>query len=302
MTYFIGVDGGGTKTSFQLFDEKGQVLNTYCGGPCHYGQIGLDGLKDLVKSGVKKVLKGFEAEKEDVYIGLGLAGYGRERKVQKNIEEAVGKGLKGYHWIVKNDIEIAIKGALNQQDGIFVIAGTGSIALASVADRQERMGGWGYLIGDEGSGYWIGKQVLAAFSKQADGRAEKTALYQLVMDELGLDEDVELVSYMQAAKDQIRETTAKMAKICAKAASLKDLVALEIYDNAGQELALMINTLAKKHFLGKVLVSYGGGVFKSGDFFMASFIRYLDDNIILISPQGSPEYGAFLYAKTLLKD
>lgn len=301
MTYYIGVDGGGTKTSFQLFDELGQILNTYIGGPCHYGQIGLDGLHDLVKTGVKKVLKGFKVDKDEVYIGLGLAGYGREKKVRKNIEDAVGKALKGYHWIVKNDIEIALQGALNQQDGIFIIAGTGSIALAKLGSEQARIGGWGYLIGDEGSGYWIGRQMLAAFSKQADGRTEKTALYQLVMDELGLDDDARLVSYMQERKDQIRETTAAMARICAKAASVKDPIALDIYDKVGYELALMVNTLAKKHFENKVLVSYGGGIFKSGDFLMASFIRYLDDNIILISPQGSPEYGAYLYAKTILK-
>lgn len=297
--YYIGIDGGGTKTQFTLFDQKGQMLSTHQEGTCHYAQVGYDGLKDVLKKGVKRVLKKVDEkiDKSDVRIGLGLAGYGREAKVREKIEAMVDKALNGYAWVLKNDVEIALKGALDENPGILVIAGTGSIALAYDGKQTTRTGGWGYQLGDEGGAYWIGQKVLEAFTKQSDGRMEKTPLYSLVKEQLNLAEDPEIVSVVQQYGKNHRREVAKLALCCSKASQMGDEIAIAILDQAAKELALLVNTLVPTFDSDRILASYIGGVFRSGDYLMASFIRYLDDKVLLIGPRHTPDYGAYLFAK-----
>lgn len=296
---YIGVDGGGTKTKFTLFDEHGTVLDSYQAGTCHYAQVGYDGLRHVIKKGVKKLLK--DHPDELVAIGLGLAGYGREEAVREKMEKSIEKALDGHQWILKSDVDTALKGALNNQPGILVIAGTGSIALAKYSDETtSRTGGWGYLVGDEGSAYWIGRQLLEAFSKQSDGRWPKTQLYDLVKEQLELENDADLISYVLQTLEGKREKIAQLAMIVGQAATQKDETALAIYDRAAAELALMVNTLADTFPQQKVLASFVGGAFKAGDVLMAPFIRYLHEKVLLVAPQHEPDFGAYLYAKEMM--
>lgn len=295
--YYIGVDGGGTKTLFSLYDENGNLLKSHIEGTCHYAQVGYDGLTQVIKKGVSTLLEGLEDK--EVKMGLGLAGYGREILVRQNIKNAITKAVE-YPYILKNDAEIALMGALDGQDGILVIAGTGSIAIGQYQGKTLRSGGWGYAIGDEGSAYWIAKKILLEFSKQSDGRKPKTALYDIVKEDLKIAQDADIITYVLKTLENKREKIASLATLCAKGASLNDTACLDIYKEAAVEIAGMINVLANQ--MGKeVLVSYTGGVWQGKCYMQATFDALLNEHITIIDPLHGPDYGAYLYAKTIEK-
>lgn len=296
--YYIGVDGGGTKTLFSLYNAQGELIKQHTEGTCHYMQVGYEGLTHVISSGINVILNGID---EDVVVGLGLAGYGREATVRKNIEEAVYKAIPNYPYVLKNDAQIALKGALGGSDGILVIAGTGSIAISSFDGVDDRCGGWGYAIGDEGSAYWIAKKVILEFSKQSDGRAQQTKLYELVKEETGIQEDADLISHIIKTLGNKREEIAKLAMVCAKGAMANDEVCLNIYKDVAYEIAQMINVLSRKVNKKEILVSYTGGVWKGKKYMDATFAECLDANVKIIDPMYGPDFGAYLFARELVK-
>lgn len=296
MMYYIGVDGGGTKTLFSLYDENGNFIKSHTEGSSHYAQVGYDGLEQVIAAGVNALTKDLEG---DVKIGLGLAGYGRETQVRNNMEKVIQKALPNHSWILKNDAQVALMGALDGQDGILVIAGTGSIAISRFDGQEDRCGGWGYAIGDEGSAYWMAKKVLLEFSKQSDGRKEKTVLYDLLKEETGIQEDADIITHVIKTLENKREKIASLAIVCAKGASMNDEACLSIYQEAASEISQLINVLGRKSNQEKILVSYTGGVWKGKKYMQSTFDQMLDEHIQIIDPLHGPDYGAYLYAKTL---
>lgn len=294
----IAVDAGGSKTLFALFDMDATRLCEVTLPPCHYAQVGFSRMGDILKEGTDRLMADFELKKEEVYISLGLAGFGKDKDAAKKISDRVSSIFADYGGLSLNsDAEIALHGALGGKDGILVISGTGSIAFSLNDGKHSRCGGWGYSVGDEGSGYWMGRQVLSSFSKQADGRKEKTEFYNLVLNELGLSTDSEIIAYVNNTLGNEREKIAALSKIAFMAAKLNDREALNIFDKAGRELALIINVLVEDFGDNIVNVSYAGGVFKAGRFILDSVKKYADKRVRLSPPIWSPDEGAFHIAK-----
>lgn len=296
--YFLGIDGGGTKTCFTLINEKGNVINRVIKGTCHPTQIGFDNLEKLLTEGLEEIIKSNNISKEEVTKSyLGLAGYGIVKEIAEGIAKVVSKVFNGMDYILNNDVRVAIAGALAGEDGINVVAGTGSIALALKDEKVLRCGGWGYSIGDEASAYWIGKKSLALFSKQSDGRVEKAPLYEIFKKELDLKTDFEIVSYVNEKLKGDRGEIAKLAKLCSDAAECGDEGAIAIFNEAAKEISEMIKTLLKNYDKDVVKVSYTGGVFKSGELILKPLREYLNGyNAELVEPQLSPDLGACLLA------
>lgn len=296
--YFLGIDGGGTKTCFTLINETGNVINRVIKGPCHPTQIGFENLEKLLTAGLKGIINSSNISKEEITKSyLGLAGYGIVKEIAEGIEEVVSRVFSEMDYILNNDVRVAIAGALSGEDGINVVAGTGSIALALKDEKVLRCGGWGYSIGDEASAYWIGKKSLALFSKQSDGRLEKAQLYEIFKKELGLKTDFEIVSYVNDKLKGDRGEIAKLAKLCSDAAEKGDEGAIAIFDEAAKEMAEMIKTLLKNYDKDMVKVSYTGGVFKSGELILKPLRKDLNGcNIKLVEPELEPDLGACLLA------
>jgi N-acetylglucosamine kinase-like BadF-type ATPase len=301
--YCIAVDAGGTKTLFSLFNENSEVIYKIELGTCHHMQVGYEGLYNIITEGINKVMSNHyvKVERDELIISLGLAGYGNNLEVRKQIENSVEKACNGIEYIIHNDVEIAMKGALAGNDGIVVIAGTGSIAFSMNKGITKRVGGWGYNIGDEGSAYWIGNKTLNTFSKKADGRLPKGKLYDLIMDKFNLKDDYEMISYVNNELKMKREKIAKLSLICSQAAKYGDKEAIEIFDNAAKELSKLINLLLDDFEQDQVDVSYIGGVFKAEDIIKLPLAKYIDKKGLLKNPIYSPEYGAYLYAKDMQK-
>lgn len=296
--YFLGVDGGGTKTCFTLINETGKVINKVIKGPSHPIQIGFENLEKLLREGLDEIINNSNISKEDIgRVHLGLAGYGIVKEIAEGILEVVNKVLNGIKYSISSDVRVAIAGALAGEDGINIVAGTGSIALALRNNEIIRCGGWGYSVGDEASAYWIGKKTIEVFSKESDGRIEKGPLYEIVKTNLGLTMDAEIISYVNDKIKGDRIEIAKLAKLSSEAARLGDEGAIAIFNEAAVELVGMIKALLKNYDSKQVKVSYTGGVFKSGDLILNPLKNMLKGyNAILVEPILSPDLGACLLA------
>ncbi|MCI5773786.1 MAG: hypothetical protein MR210_04415 [Erysipelotrichaceae bacterium] len=295
MNYYIGIDGGGTKTAFVCYDEDGNLVSSCIKPSCHILQVNDQTAQQILQEGVSEVLAGLDEEKS-VYICAGLAGYGKNQQLRTRIETIAAKSFQDRPYILYNDGEIALAGALNGQDGILVICGTGSIALAKIHDEFIRCGGWGYMIGDEGSAYWLAKKLLQAFCMQADGRQKQTMLYSYLKEKWQLNDDYDVIPFVASTLNNQRDAIAALAIQAYELALKHDEAALVIYQEAAKEIARMIDALAT-NFSGKIKVSYTGGVWKAKELFQAQLAQYVKADIELIDPVYDPAKGASMLAK-----
>jgi N-acetylglucosamine kinase-like BadF-type ATPase len=231
--YVLGIDAGGTKTVCLLADDDGGVL-----AESHAGGANLQASGELE---VEKVLHHVMEEtlsEHDVRpdaICLGIAGVDRPTDAQavRGIMRRIG--LKS-PVVVVNDALVALVAGVGEQPGVVVLAGTGSIAYGVDAARKAaRAGGWGYLLGDEGGGFWIGRAALSAVVRQFDGRGPVTMLTELILDEMRLATPSELIHAIYDRGFQ-RSLVANLAHLVPQAMNAGDAVATHILARAAEEL------------------------------------------------------------------
>lgn len=287
----IAIDAGGTKARFALYDENGTILKSIEHPSLHPLQIGYTKMAQALRYGVDTL-----CENESVdFISFGLAGYGMNPKIRKSIENAIKRQFPNEHYSIQSDVDCALMSALKGNDGIMVISGTGSIALSQAQGVRSRVGGWGYWIGDEGSAFWIGKQVLSVFSKMADGRLKKSALYDCVMDSLVLSEESELIKILSEHK-RPKEAIASLARVCYIASTKNDKHAIKIFRDAAFELAQLIEVSLKKNPELKT-IRLSGGVFESGEVILNPLRELLPKDLDIQPISQPPLYGAYLIGK-----
>jgi N-acetylglucosamine kinase-like BadF-type ATPase len=197
-------------------------------------------------------------------ICLGIAGVDRPRDAEaiRGIMRRIG--FKS-HVLVVNDALIALTAGAGEDPGVVVIAGTGSIAYGRDArGRAARSGGWGYLLGDEGGGFWIGRAALAAVVRQSDGRGPTTLLTQLVLDQMHLQSPADLIHVLYDRGFQ-RHAVAAIASVVRQAADAADGVASEILVRAAAELGAaayaVIQSLDMRGQVFRTVLS--GGTFRA---------------------------------------
>ena len=296
--YYLGIDGGGTKTQFTITDEKLNVIGTLNKGTSHFKQIGLLGVRDVLKTGFLDILKKCNIKEEKLAgIGIGIAGYGNVKEHREALEDIVYDVFKDFNVTLKNDVEIAHAGALGGEDGVVIVAGTGSIALSKKGENYKRCGGWGYTIGDEGSAYYIGKKIIEIFSKEADGRKDKTPIYDMLKKYTNIISDYDLIKYINEEIKCDRLKIAELSMICFEAAKEGDKEAIKLFSSAASELSEMINLLVKDYNNRTVNVSYLGGVFKSGEYILKPLKKDLKDNVVIIKPKYTADIGAIILSK-----
>lgn len=300
--YYLGIDGGGTKTKFSLCDEKGKLITSIEEETCHYLQIGYDGVTKNINQGIDNVCKKANIKRNEIaYAFSGTPGYGDAPQDMPKIKEAVNKGMNGIPFAIGNDGENALAGSLCCRDGINIVAGTGSIGFGynSKTNTTLKCGGWHHGIGsDEGSAYWIAYHLLHEFTRQIDGRDEKTELYNKIKEHLNLKEDGDIISVVIVDWNLDRTKIASLSKIADELYDLGDKYAIEIINNAAKELAeIIINLYKRLGFDKQIEVSYSGGVFKMGDKIINALQKELSSiNAKLIAPILSPDKGSVLLA------
>lgn len=301
--YYIGIDGGGTKTSFTLINKEGLKLGQYITGTTHYEQIGFEGVENVLKEGFDLLISSLDIDRKDIdAIFLGIPGYGEVKSVKSKLDKIVENLFEDIKFKVGNDVEVGLCGSLAGKYGINIVSGTGSIALGKDSKGNfTRCGGWGDYVGDEGSAYWIGKKTLEVFSKEADKRIERGHLYNNIRETLNLSDDFDIIDYAINTLKKDRTKIAEFSSICCESAKAGDKNAIKIFEDAAYELGLLVKMIINElDFENEVLVSYSGGVFKSDEIILNPLKEELKEyNVKLMKPVLGPDEGACLLAYKL---
>jgi N-acetylglucosamine kinase-like BadF-type ATPase len=306
--FFLGCDSGGTKTALVIVTSAGGLAASLAAPSAYYLSAGSPGVSlvgEVLGAAVPAVCARAGIAPGGLrYAFFGLPGYGEVRADVPHLDAAAAGALQHDRFRCDNDMVCGWAGSLAGADGINVIAGTGSMTYGRHAGAGARVGGWGELFGDEGSGYWIGIQALRAFSKMSDGRAGRGPLYEVLRRDLGLDADIDLVGLVLQQWQGGRQQIAALAPAVGRAAAAGDPSAQAILAAAAAELTGLVSATRQRLGFGAaavVPVSYSGGIFAMPavrDAFLAG-IGALPGGYDVRAPRFPPAIGAALYAATL---
>lgn len=286
--YFIGIDGGGTKCKARLEDANGQLLAEAIAGPANAFRD-LTGSIDSVLAACEQAVK--EANIEgltlgQIHAGIGLAGINiPEVKVAF---ESHSLPFSSSH--VTTDLHIACLGAHLGDDGAIVIIGTGSSGVVITPEQQVELGGHGFVVGDKGSGAWLGKKALSHCLETLDGLIEPNKLSVNVMNKLNCQNTQQLVNLTLDAKPAFYGS---LAPTVFELAAQQQPDAIELVTQASEYITKLSHKLLSLH---PSRLSFIGGV-------ATVLIPYLPAQLqSLIQPAlASPEQGAILFAKSQLQ-
>ncbi len=263
MRFFLGLDGGQSSTSVVIGDETGRIIGAGRGGPCNHAaaEEGRERLRRAVTVSVTaaRVAAGLDAEVRFAAACCGMSGGPEDKRA---LLEAM---LPADRLEVTTDAAIALAGATLSGRGIIVIAGTGSMAFGrNESGLSARAGGWGYVLGDEGSAFDIARQALRAALRMEEGWGAATSLRGKLLEAAGAASANQLMHrFYEPAWP--RDRIASLAPLVAAAAAAGDPAAQEILANAGQQLAALASAVRGQLWSPEeaVEIAYSGGVFQS---------------------------------------
>ena len=301
--YIVGIDGGGTGTVGILTTETGRCLAQAQSGPSNYHVVGEAKTQAILKNVVGELCeKAGIPSISSIHFCLGMAGLGRaeDQKVIGRICDELG--ISKNQRILTHDAHIALVGGTEKQHGVIVISGTGAIVYGINPDGKEaRANGWGYLLGDEGSGYDIAIKGLRAVARAADGRGNSTELTNRILDRLELGEPSNLIRWAHAAS---RDEIAQVAEVVFDTARTADTVASEIVDAAADELVCAAESVIKQlEFIEPFEIVLSGGNLIHQPVFVDKLRQRLTRDQPEVSvrlPKHEPAYGAVLLAQVSL--
>lgn len=247
--YLIGIDGGGTRCRARLANLHGETLGNGEAGTANPNVAGFDAAQREILSAIQRAFEDAKIEKQRVAAAcLGVGGVDRpdERaRLQAWAEEHIAP-----HAIIVNDGEIVLAAGSPANWGVALIAGTGSIAWGkSRQGHITRAGGWGYLIGDEGSGFDLARNALRAIAQAADGRGEPTRLLDTILSHWNLESPQELIPRVYRS-GLLPADIAALAPLVVQVANEGDLIAQRLLEQAANDLATTIIAVARALDLG----------------------------------------------------
>ena len=283
---FLGIDGGGSKTAFLLEDENGKTLGRIETGPSNWLSAGAETAKRSITEGLRKL------DRVPDVIGCGFAGAGRPEGLQF-FKDCIVELLPSAKLFIETDAFISYIGAIGLEPGVLLIAGTGSIAIGRRADGSMiRVGGWGSLFDDEGSGFWIGRETIQWALRAYDAGTDNEFV-NAVSTGLQLNSITDVSAAWKAGHVSVR-SVASLTKF--------------LFDRYPTEPAKSILTAAAKHLtaisqiaIAKVEVpncrrSIIGSVGSSP--LMKQLLREQGNIGEFEAPRESPERGAIIWARS----
>ena len=312
MSYVLGIDGGGSKTVCVLMDDLHLVLGRAEAGPSNYQSIGIEATLQSIQSAIYNAVEAAiitNSVNIDA-ICLGLAGVGRATDIEvvkglvkelQNNKLPINWALQPANIVICNDALIALVGGIGQPVGIVVAAGTGSIVFGRNHEgHTKRVGGWGYILGDEGSAYKIAIAGMNAALKSYDGREISTSLIEGFKQHLDLESIEDLIEVVYRREWGVKQIAA-LAPVVDFAAASGDIVANIIIDDAIKELVQATSTVIYAIFSADSVLevvttgSVWRGRCKIHERFTASIAKKFP-NVKVIFPRYEPAYGAGLLA------
>jgi len=190
--FVLGIDAGGTKTVCQLADDSGAILGEARGPGANLQAAGELAVEKTLHTLMDEAMAGHPGSRLGA-ICVGMAGVDRpgDAEVVRGIMRRIGQNAQV---LIVNDALVALEAGAPGAPGVVIIAGTGSICYGRNSQGQAaRAGGWGYVLGDEGSGYWIGRHALRAVVREADRRGPRTSLTPRALTHFGVDRPQDLI-------------------------------------------------------------------------------------------------------------
>ncbi len=263
--YLLGIDGGATKTLAAVLDLERRAIYLAHAGPSNEDAVGsraaVAALVDVAEEAMERA--GIAAEQLAAAV-LAVAGTDTEAIVRQV------RAVQGEDWIVVNDVVGAWAAATGAQPGIGAISGTGSNVFGVGPDgRAWRVGGWGHLLGDEGSGYWLGVESIRAALHDRDGSGPETGLSEAVAEFFGAP-SVEAVASLVYSRPLSKSEIAAFTVETCRLAEQGDAVARELYRRGAEQLAGQVAVVAGETGLAQAdsfPLGLIGSVFKAGPLF-----------------------------------
>ncbi len=285
--YFLGIDGGGSKTTAVVFNDKGEFICKACGESINYYSVGIENARNAMADIIKNLShKNFDC----AVIGMSALN---ERATEDETDRFCRGIIDSKKIIMDSDLYVALEAMDESGECSVVISGTGSMVLRRNAEGKiTHAGGWGYILGDDGSGYSIGLSGIRTAIRAAEGYNEKTALTEECLKYFSIDNIYDLID-LYYDKTVSRKTTAAFAKNVIALAEKGDRAADKIVRCEAKMLAKTVSALlsdAKKD----IPIGLWGGIFQHNKYFRDIFEDYLKsnsfDNVKLIN--FTPEVGA----------
>lgn len=295
------MDGGGTKTKCVLTDENLRPLHECKGGPSTFLLQGTEKVSETLLNLILECVEKAKISVEAIEaVLIGTTGAGRRSDAER-LEEGFTKYAKerGYSFKifrVESDARIALEGSFSGKPGSILIAGTGSIMFGKDnSGNIHRVGGFGRFIGDQGSGYALGKQGLIAVSKAYDGRGEETVLTSKLKEQFGIADSAQLIIEIYKNGFDI----ASVSPLVVESAEEGDNICKIIVEEEVNELVLHIKAMKETLNEEKLLISPIGGTITTDNFYAKTFnnkVKELFSDVEIVEAEKEPALGAVLMA------
>lgn len=281
--YYVAIDGGGTKTEFVLFRADGKLISSAVYGATNPNSCGVEKTLSILKKGIDCILFSKKAPKR-IFAGIAGSSIGNHCE---NISSFLKKTYPMSEINVASDIRNIIGLVRENKKCISAIIGTGSVIYGWDGTALKRVGGWGYLFGDEGSGYDIGRRVLIEAYAYGDGLAPVSEVARLVENKLG----GPVVEHAEKLYREGRTYIASFCPIAFEALAMGDKVAGEIIADSVARFANLINHMYRLGEYGnRVIIS--GGLAMHSETLIQMVAKELDRDIIVEIPTYPPIFGA----------
>lgn len=277
MTLVMGIDGGGSSVRVAVLDDRLAVLGQAQGAAVNPNLVGQSEAAARIQAAMREALA-----------GAGLAA-GQIEAVGAGVSGILASGLQG--WLrdvaaavtpqaaiaVCSDYEIALIGAHGRREGLLVLSGTGSLACGiNAAGESALVGGWGYLLGDEGSGVWLGLAGLRAAARAADGLEASTRLLDVFLDRLGLAQPRDLVRWLHRPAGIPTAEVAALAPLVLAQAGEGDDAAGRIVAEAAAHLAAAARLVAARLGMDDPRVAFAGSLLTHDNVLSRALCRELE--------------------------
>ena len=294
MKYYIGIDGGGTKSRLLAVDQNYNVIGEAAG---HSTNLASNS-KEFVYNSLKSIIYDFletNNTRIEHCLGICIGSAGLDSQSSCRVMEQIVKDI-GFtcRIIAINDSLLALAAVTEGGPGVVVISGTGSIAYGMDSSGSTvRCGGWGHILDDSGSGYWIGIEALQYALRSFDGRGEKTILEETFKEVFHVTHLPDCMEHIYSGFNKAE--IAGYALYVKEGAGKKDNVCLEIIERAAKELFFLADAVIRgmKENAPDVIVS--GGAILNNDILFSGFYSYIKESypgIRIIKMDKKPVMGA----------
>ncbi len=257
--FVIGIDGGGSTVRVAIVTPDLSIVAQAKSTTANPNVAGYDTATQTIQSAVMQALKSANLSANQIdAVGIGIAGAESQR--EGTWLASVVRGVLPTSAIaLSSDHEIALTGAIGSPHGILILAGTGSIAYGvNSQGKSVLIGGWGWLLGDEGSGYWLGLHALKATIRAFEGSGRPTSLQEPILAQYGLKSRNEIILWAYNSSRQ--KDIAALAPIVLEHAQAKDPIAITLVETAAYDLSVKVATIRHQLNMENLPIAFAGSL------------------------------------------